>query len=281
MSFSGKLNSLSVLYMLGNAGWNVFKTINTPSPDVATSDNPYRPSEWVNRDTAEDSAEDLVYLIPNISETQMVYLGSDAKTAGIERTNGIPSDQSSANSEKVTVGYFFDAFIREGHEGAVRITEHPVQDGTNISDHAYNFPDKLSLEIFVSDSMDEVVVGQFSEYDTKSISAYQILRALKEQRMPLSINTSLHYYENMLIEHMSTYRDHQSANSLKCTAVFKQIRVASIAVEVVSIKPQATDVTKKASVNSGAPQTGSFLENLTREKKTATQESMLQKRYGR
>lgn len=251
MAFSGKLNTLSTFYMIGKAGWNVFRLLNTPSPQVQVNNNPYRPSEWVERGATDGNEEELIQLIPNIAEKQLVKTG----TAKVE--------------EEITIGYFFDAHLREDHNGSVRITDHPVQDGTNISDHAYNLPDKLSLEIFVSDVMDAVVVDQFSEYDTKSISAYEILRALKEQRMPLSVKTRLHFYENMLIEHMNTPDDYKSSKSLKCSIIMKQIITATVATETAkSTKPQVTNTTK-SNPSSSTPQEPSLLQRLTTYKQNA------------
>jgi hypothetical protein len=158
-------------------------------------------------------------------------------------------------------GWFFDAFIRESHTGSVRITDHPVQGGANISDHAYNLPDKLTLEIFVSDVMDTLVVGQFKYYETKSISAYEVLRRLKEQRQPLSVRTKLHYYENMIIESMTINDDFKTAKSLRCTVMMREIIMAQMAKETAVAANPYIDATDTG-VSTPTPATGAVADRL-------------------
>lgn len=133
-------------------------------------------------------------------------------------------------------GWFFDAFITESHTGSVTVTEHPVQSGANISDHAYNMPDKLTLQISVSDSMDCVITNQFNLGATKSVSAYQVIRILKENRMPVSVRTRLYYYRNMIIDSVSVTDDYKSATGLNCTVGLRQIMMAEVEAETVDNK---------------------------------------------
>lgn len=225
MSITSSVNSLSSLYMVGKAAWNVYQILNRPSikaPGSAT--DAYRPADWGNYGSDEDQ---MIYLAPNISEVE-------------ERTGEI------GETYEVTVGYYFDAFTKENHVGSVRVTEHPVQGGSNISDHAYNLPDKLTIEVLVSDSVQPIVSGQFASGKTKSISAYEVLRKLKEKRVLVSVRTRLHYYTNMIIEGMNVSDDYKSANSLKCTVSLRQVMMAVVPVEYVTLtKRQAVVETNK------------------------------------
>lgn len=224
--FSNTLNKLSTAYMLGQAGWNISKKITSFTSQVQTSDYPYRPIEWADREGGYDQADqsDLITIVPNnISETQNI------------------------DGEDAVIGYFFDGFLRENHNSSVVITDHPIQDGANIADHAYNVADIVAIDIFVSDVMDEVIVGQFSEGETKSIAAYKILRKLKEQRQILTVTTRLYFYQNMLIENISVNDDFRTANALRCTVVFKKILMAIVASQYmkVSSDPQVNIDTNK------------------------------------
>ena len=225
MSITSTVNSLSSLYMVGKAAWNVYQILNKPTikaPGSAT--DAYRPADWGNYGSDEDQ---MIYLAPNISEVE-------------ERTGEI------GETYEVTVGYYFDAFTKENHVGSVRVTEHPVQGGSNISDHAYNLPDKLTIEVLVSDSVQPIVSGQFASGKTKSISAYEVLRKLKEKRVLVSVRTRLHYYTNMIIENMSVSDDYKSANSLRCTVSLRQVMMAVVPVEYVTLtKRQAVVETNK------------------------------------
>jgi len=202
--------SLTPAFLVGGSNWSANITKLSPSSLVSQFiGDSYRPTGWGKHSAGEARSKLFLKAMSNISEWQD-FGGAD-----------------------VEYGYFFDAFIRESHTGSVTITEHPVQSGANISDHAYNMPDKLTIEILVSDSMDCVVTNQFSEASTKSISAYTVLRKLKEKRMPLSVRTRLYYYTNMLIETMTVDDNYKSASSLRCTVMLRQIIMAEVKAETV------------------------------------------------
>jgi len=226
MSITSTVNSLSSLYMVGKAAWNVYQILNRPSIEApGSATDAYRPADWGKYGSDEDQ---MIYLAPNISEVEEVRIGKKKETY------------------EVTVGYYFDAFTKENHSGSVRVTEHPVQGGANISDHAYNLPDKLTLEILVSDSVESIVAGQFSGSKSKSITAYEVLRSLKERRVLVSVRTRLHYYTNMIIENISVSDDYKSANSLRCTVSLRQVMMAVVPVEYVTLtKRQAVVETNK------------------------------------
>ena len=98
----------------------------------------------------------------------------------------------------------------------------------------------------VSDSVQPIVAGQFASSKTKSISAYEVIRKLKEKRVLVSVRTRLHYYTNMIIENMSVSDDYKSANSLRCTVSLRQVMMAVVPVEYVTLtKRQAVGETKK------------------------------------
>jgi hypothetical protein len=232
MSVSSVTNSLSTAYMVGRTAWNVYNTLKA-SATLSMQDQAYRPSKWPPSTSETD--EELMLRASNISKQVVEDAGSGQAA---ER-----------------IGYFFDAFLKESHTGSVRITDHPVQGGASISDHAYNLPDKLTIEIFVSDVMDVLVKNQFSEYTTKSVSAYEVLRELKEARQPLEINTRLRIYEDMIIENMFITDDYKSRNSLRCSVSFRQIIMASVSTEIVVLKrkQQAVQENKGGDTSSGGP----------------------------
>ena len=184
---------------------------------------PFRPPQW---GTGAVDQEQLIYMRPNIAE----------KSPDTEQAPG------------QLIGYFFDAIIRTEHSTTLRITEHPIQSGANISDHAYMLPCTLTMEIGMSDAMDAFISNQFSESYTKSISAYQTLLRLQKNRMPLQIMTRLNLYQNMVIEHIGTTDDFKTVNALRVIVSFKQIIVANVSLTKVSARPQVTVQTNKGNV---------------------------------
>lgn len=159
---------------------------------------------------------------------------------------GLPSDVNQLVYIKTNIGgYFFDAVLREDHTESVKVTEHPVQTGANISDHAYNLPAKLTMEIGMSDAMDSIVTGQFTGWYTKSVSAYQMLKQLKEARLPLRVLTRLNLYENMIIEEINAPDDVKTLYGLRCTVTLKEIFVVEVSKTTVSARPQTTGATNR------------------------------------
>jgi hypothetical protein len=150
-------------------------------------------------------------------------------------------------------GYFFDAFFRVDHTSKLNITEHPVETGANISDHAFVEPAELVIEIGMSDTAKSIVKGQFTDGKSRSVTAYKLLKELQAQRIPLQIHTRLSNYKNMLIETISVPDDYRTQYSLKATVTFKEILIASTKTVKISARPQVTDSTNKGSVEPVEP----------------------------
>jgi hypothetical protein len=149
--------------------------------------------------------------------------------------------------------YFFDAILRTQHETTTRITEHHVQSGGNISDHAYQMPARLTLEIGMSELMDSYEVGSWAS--PKSVSAYQTLLKLQNARLPLIVETRLNLYRNMVIEQITAPDDYRNVTTLKCTVILRQIFTADVAVTTgpVPSRPQATTSTNEGTKSPEPP----------------------------
>lgn len=144
--------------------------------------------------------------------------------------------------------YFFDAVFRIGHEKRAVVTEHPIQNAANITDHAYLLPSRLTLFVGMSDVMDSVIPGQWSGDSPKSVNAYSKLLDLWAARQPLKVVTRLDLYENMLIEHIGADDDVSTLYGLKARVTFQQILTAVVSTLKVSIRPNATDKVNKGTV---------------------------------
>lgn len=140
-------------------------------------------------------------------------------------------------------GYFFDGVIRSEHTHRSKITEHPVQTGANISDHAFVEPKELVIEVAMSDAMKDKESGQFGLGDGRSVSAYGVLVKLQEERQPLEIVTPLATYNNMLIQTIDIPVDYKTRKGLRATVTFKEIIMATVTEAKVSSRPQTTDQT--------------------------------------
>lgn len=142
--------------------------------------------------------------------------------------NNIPSyTMLSASDGGNSTYYFFDAVFRTEHTSELRITEHPVQTGANISDHAYQIPYRLVMQIGMSDTMDSYQAGAWSDTSGKSVAAYQALIGLQQSRALLSITTRLTNYSNMLIESIRSDDTAETQYGLKAIVTFRQVLFAT------------------------------------------------------
>lgn len=139
--------------------------------------------------------------------------------------------------------YVFDAFFTIQHDTNLTITESPVQTGANISDHTYMEPKEVTFDIGMSDVMTSVIDGQFSDGNSRSVSAYNTLRQLQEQRISCTVVTRLGTYKNMLVETISTSDDNTRASSLRATVTMKEILVVAVQTVKISARPQTSNTT--------------------------------------
>ena len=161
-----------------------------------------------------------------------------------------------------SVSYFFDAVLRTEHSNARRLTQHPVQTGSNITDHSFRVPSRLIMEIGMSDAMscytpyaDVNGFGGFiskssSSYDqNKSVNTYGTLRKLQDSGLPLIVATRLHTYKTMIIENISAREDIKTSHGLRATITFQEIMLATVNYGKVSIDTNKTDTAPKGLVS--------------------------------
>lgn len=142
-------------------------------------------------------------------------------------------------------GWFFDAYLKMTHTSRLTITEHPVQTGAAISDHAFLQPKELSMEVGMSNVATSFVPGQFTEGYSRSVTAFRVLTELQKLRVPIQIHTRLNLYENMLIEVISAPDDFTTLDGLRCTVTFREILVAQVTTVQISARPEVTDASNR------------------------------------
>jgi hypothetical protein len=122
--------------------------------------------------------------------------------------------------------YFFDAVFVTDHSTQRQITSHPVQWGAAITDHSYQEPASVSLQIGMSDVMDSFDSNQYASQSlSKSVNAYRMFITLQKTGVPVTLNTKLQRYTNMVIANINTSDDARTIYSLKATITFKEILI--------------------------------------------------------
>ncbi len=136
--------------------------------------------------------------------------------------------------------FIFDAVFSTQHDSSLNITEHPVQSGANISDHAFKEPRMLTFDIGMSDVMTSVIPGQF-QGDSRSINAYRKIVELQDNRLPITVATKLGTYNNMLVETITTTEDEKTIFGLRATITLREVFVVNVQTVKISARPQKSN----------------------------------------
>lgn len=122
------------------------------------------------------------------------------------------------------------ATLEEIHNSTVQITEHPVELGAEITDHAFKKPDEVVLRCAWSNSSPQALLGTVQRLFSGELSGadyvsdvYSQLRELQDKRKPFDIVTTTRRYQNMLITALQVTRDQKTGNALVCTATCREV----------------------------------------------------------
>jgi hypothetical protein len=154
-----------------------------------------------------------------------------------------------------------DASISESHVATVDVTEHPVEEGSNIVDHARPKPLVLTIEGLVSNTP-MPFGGEHTEtsrgVDFKSNGkgdferagkAFADLIALKDSAKQLTVVTALKTYEGMMIRSLTVPRDARIGQALRFTCELIQVRtVRNATVRVIAKALPKRELEKKGAV---------------------------------
>jgi hypothetical protein len=137
-----------------------------------------------------------------------------------------------------------DAVLVERHSDQSVITEHPVEQGSVISDHIYALPARLELTYTWSPA------SNFNTSDDPSFlnSLYSTLLTLKANGTLFRVVTGKRTYENMAIEAIAETTDKETENVLTLIIELKEILMAVTSQATISAMSQQAIPTKTAPV---------------------------------
>jgi hypothetical protein len=152
-------------------------------------------------------------------------------------------------------GIIPDVVVEEVHTDTLTITDHPVEQGAAISDHAFMNPAELSMRIGWSASslalngvISGIVSGSLLSGKIKSVKdIYESLLKLQRSRKPFGVSTGKRLYQNMLIKSIATTTDGTTENALVCTVVLREVILVRAQTGSLPAATQA-DPSKTASV---------------------------------
>lgn len=161
--------------------------------------------------------------------------------------NLVPADQIGTIS--------VDATLEEVGTDLLQITEHPVEAGANITDHAFYRPSELIMHCGWSNANalfatslggNQTFAGGSLVKDDYVSSIYSQLIALQQSLKPFTVVTTIRLYNNMVITSISLTRDQKTSQALMVTVTMRQIIIVSTSTSAIGpatnqLIPQSTN----------------------------------------
>ena len=158
-----------------------------------------------------------------------------------------------------------DCVVEESGRDELQITEHPVEVGSVIADHAYKKPREVTLRWSWSNSgygfggfglPGQSVLGLLSQNQNRAQEVYQQLLALQEPPPSLiSITTGKSLYLNMLIVSLGITTNSTSEYALQAVMVCREVIIVSTeAAQITPASAQSSPQTTAAVAQRGAVQ---------------------------
>lgn len=154
-----------------------------------------------------------------------------------------------------------DAAVEETSRNDLQITEHPVELGSTISDHAFMKPREVTLRWSWSNS------GLYGGYETAMQDIYQMLASLQAERQPLNIYTGKQAYQSMLIASLGVTTNESSEYAVQAIMVCREVIIVTTQTlqpgQAAQAVPQSTSViTNQGNVTPQQISAGSTLPNF-------------------
>jgi hypothetical protein len=154
-----------------------------------------------------------------------------------------PSAGASVSSKVIEL----DANLNEISSSSHQVTDHPVEDGSNISDHIIKDPEELQIDGLITNTPSSLV-DALSASSTRAEDAYDELKTLQENQEPVSVFTSKREYENMVITRLARTRNSGVGEAVQFSISLREIKTVQSEVAEVPVR---TDNTGKAKRNLG------------------------------
>lgn len=185
--------------------------------------------------------------------------------------------------------------LEETSTDLVVVTDHPVEAGVMISDHAYYRPAELVMRCGWSNSsfgnLENAVTAAFSSGDISQFAGlsglsnlfgsgpplpvssggmtvsdyvsgiYSQLLAMQQSLLPFTVLTSIRQYTNMMLTSLAVTRDKTTSQALMVTATMRQvIFVNTVSTTLAAIQNMANPASTAQTVQQGQ---GALLPNAT------------------
>lgn len=168
---------------------------------------------------------------------------------------------------------YFDLVIQDSSNQESEITDHPVEEGANVSDHVRRTPDHFSAQVMVTNQpIDDLpdgsrkkvitkgetgaMIAMFDDNDNIS-DTYSHLQALHDAHRLLTITTPLSQYSNYLITKLEVTRDKENSGGIvKLDIEFRQILIVKSDLVSSATIPEAQPTVSKGQGEPETPDNG-------------------------
>lgn len=160
-----------------------------------------------------------------------------------------------ANGQAVSTSLIPQVVVEERHFDQLRSTKHPIEQGAQITDHAYKEPPQLMIRAgwsFAAASSASSTTSSTTDVNYLR-NLYATLLSIQEQRVLVSIVTGKRDYDDMLLESLTAITDEKTENTLIFTATFEQKFFA----KTQTVTVPSASVMKTASSNAATTDLGS------------------------
>lgn len=153
-------------------------------------------------------------------------------------------------------GIIFDVTVSENHEDKLEITDHPIQSGGTVSDHAYKLPQEVTLTVGKGAQDGEDVPKE----------TYDKILELQASREPFDIVTGKREYKNMLIADITVVSERETENVLMVTLVCREV----ILVETIEVAVSGKGPTSRQKMGQDTQSTKQGGEKQAQEKSVSS-----------
>lgn len=155
-----------------------------------------------------------------------------------------------------------DVSINEHHSIDNDVTQYPVEEGADLTDHIRPLPQRITMTGFITNSPLVLLAGfgLAARLEKRTLTAYNELKriagrekdALGNLKPPqlVTIVTSLDVYTNMALERLEIPRDKTTGDSIYFTAEFVQVEKPSsesVLIPGENLSTDDTDIAESAS----------------------------------
>ena len=113
-----------------------------------------------------------------------------------------------------------DGYLSERHEASASVTDHPVESGARVADHAVRNPYRLEVVGYVSDVMPPTPSAAAAMLNRTARAWAEILAAMENSDL-LTATTILGTYRSLVVESAEAPQDQSTGRGLLATLRLK------------------------------------------------------------